>query len=516
MLCGMHAALPTEAEVVVVGGGTAGAAVAARLAEAGLDVLVLEAGPDPGPLGDPRWPADLVDAARLGTSCDWGFDSGATYADQVVRFERARILGGCSAHNGAVQTWGHRADYDGWAALGNPGWATDDLLPAFERASAALRVRTYAPAELTPWQRAWYEAGPAAGLPHLADLNDVDETVGIAPESVNVVDGVRFNSAFAYLDPIRELPNLRIAGDALVDRVLVSRGRATGVAVVHDGATVAVAAETVILTGGTFCSPAVLLRSGVGPAEDLRALGIDVAVPLPGVGENLHDQPFALLTWEGSDEITRAMDAAAAAGWAPDEQVMAKAASSADPDVFDLHLLPYSPTHLGEERTWHAGASYLTPVSRGRVALTGRDPEALPTVDHGFLTDPLGHDAAILAEGVALLREIAAQPDMRRLLGKELSPGRACRSHADIARHLRAHIDSYWHPVGTCKMGPASDPLAVVDARGEVHGLRGCYVADCAIMPFVPRATTALPAVVIGERMAELLLASRPAATPRR
>ena len=194
-------ALPAEAEVIVVGGGTAGAAVAARLVEGGREVLVLEAGPDPGPLGSPEWPADLVDATRLGTSFDWGFDSAATYPDQVVKFERSRVIGGCSAHNGAVQTWGHRADYDGWAEYAGPGWSTDELLPYFARATEQLKVHTYERGDLTPWQEAWLEACVDGGLPLLGDLNGLDETVGVAPESVNIIDGVRFNSAFAYLDP---------------------------------------------------------------------------------------------------------------------------------------------------------------------------------------------------------------------------------------------------------------------------------------------------------------------------
>jgi choline dehydrogenase len=495
--------LPREAEVVVAGGGTAGPVVAARLAEAGRDVLLLEAGPDPGPLGDPRWPADLLDATRLGTSYDWGYDSGDTYPGRRVRFERARVLGGCSAHNGAVQTWGHRADYDGWAALGNPGWSADELAPLFARADEQQRVWTYTPGELTPYQRAWYDAAPAVGLPQLRHLNDLDETVGVAPESVNIVDGIRFNAAFAYLDPLRSRENLRIAGDALVDRVLVARGRVTGVAVVHRGQVTTVHAQTVVLCGGTYGSPAILLRSGVGPADALRRLGIDVVADVPGVGDNLHDQPFALLTWEGSEAIEREMDAAQAAGWTPDEQVMMKAATGGEA-IFDLHLLPYSPTHLRGDgrRSWHAGASVLTPLSRGRLELTSRAPEAPPRIDHGFLTDPEGRDVARLAEGVEILREIAAQPSMRALLGREITPG----PDADLPAHLRANIDNYWHPVGTCKMGPASDPDAVVDHRGEVRGVAGCHVADCAIMPSVPRATTHTPAVVVGERIARALL----------
>ena len=295
--------LPESAEVVVVGGGTAGAVVAARLAEAGRDVLVLEAGPDPGPFGDPRWPADLVDATRLGTSYDWGFDSGPTYVDQVVRFERARVIGGCSAHNGAVQTWGHRSDYDDWGIPGLDGRRPAAAFPA--RVGARCGCATYDIGELTPWQHAWYDAAPAAGLPHLADLNDLDETVGIAPESVNVVDGVRWNTAFAYLDPVRD--RLTIAGDALVDRVLIEHGRARGVAladgdarrgrhrgrrrrdVLHPGGAAALRRRAARRRYGGRASPSRSPLPGVGAqparpavrADDVGGLGRDPACDGP-------------------------------------------------------------------------------------------------------------------------------------------------------------------------------------------------------------------------------------------
>jgi choline dehydrogenase len=505
-------ALPLEADAIVVGGGTAGAAVAARLVEGGREVLVLEAGPDPGPLGDPRWPADLLDASRLGTSFDWGFDSAETYRSHLIPFERARVLGGCSAHNGAVQTWGHRRDYDEWEAVAGPAWSADGLKPLFARASQQLRVRTYARAELTPWQAAWYEAGPRVGLPHLADLNDLDETVGIAPESVNIVDATRFNTAFAYIDPLRGHPGLTIVGDALVDRLLIEHDRAVAVIAIQAEQPQTVRCELVVLCGGTFGSPAVLLRSGVGPAGHLGALGVPLTTDLPGVGVNLHDQPFVLMSWEGSPQIARAMEACVAQGWAPDEQVMAKAATSFDSECFDLHLLPYSPTHLGPGRTWHAGAGALRPRSRGRVWLRSADPNVLPAVDHAFLSDDDGHDVAVLSAGVAVLRELAAQPGLRELLGREIAPGPAgLTAPGELRAYLRGHPDSYWHPVGTCAMGPASDPAAVCDGRGAVHGIDGCLVADCSLMPVIPRATTAMPAVVIGERVAELVLHESPA-----
>jgi choline dehydrogenase len=217
-----------------------------------------------------------------------------------------------------------------------------------------------------------------------------------------------------------------------------------------------------------------------------------------------------MLTWQGSESIARAMTERAAAGWAPDEQVMAKAASSFDPGVFDLHLLPYSPTHLGAGRAWHAGAAALQPRSRGRVRLVDRGAATLPRVDHRFLTDPKGQDARVLVEGIRLLRELAGQPALRAIVGPETTPGLAgVSTDSEIVEYLHRHIDSYWHPVGTCRMGPPSDPTAVVDALGQVYGVAGCAVADCSLMPTVPRATTAMPAVVIAERIAEAIIAGR-------
>ncbi len=391
-----------------------------------------------------------------------------------------------------------------------PAGAPTSCLPHFQRASAQLRVRTYERAELTPWQEAWLAACVEGGLPLLGDLNGLDEAVGVAPESVNIVDEIRFNNAFAYLDPLRGDPRLTICGETLVDRLLLDGDRVVGVVAIADGAAVEVRAEEVILCGGAFLTPTVLLRSGVGPAADLRALGIEVAVDSPGVGANLHDQPFVLMTWEGSAEIGRAMDANAAAGWSPDEQVMAKWASSFDPEVFDVHLLPYSPTHLFGGRSWHCGAGCLLPRSRGAVKLAGTDPEAKPLIDHRFYSDPEGHDMAVLVEGVGVLRELAKTPALRDLLGAEKAPGPVgCETPEDITAYLHAHVDSYWHPVGTAKMGPESDPTAVADHTGAVRGIEGCRVADCALMPVIPRATTHMPATVVGERVAAFALEAR-------
>lgn len=498
------AALPAEAEFVVVGGGTAGNVVAARLAEAGHDVVLLEAGPDFGPEGDPAWPADLVDATRLGRSHDWGYDSGDTYP-WLVGFERARAIGGSSDMNGCTQTWGHRRDYDAWAESGLAGWSADDLVPLFRAGMERMRVRLYDAAELTPWQDAWYRAAPAVGMPSIPDLNDLDETAGFAPEAVNIDDGVRVNTSFAYLDPVRALPNLRIVGGALVDRVVVEGGRATGV-VVRTPERAIVRAGTVVLAGGTYNSPTILLRSGIGPFSQLAPLDIPLVAHLPGVGENLHDQPFLLMSWEGSREMAAAMADARATGWAPDEQAMGKAASTLEREAFDLHFLPYSPTHRGAEKRWSVGTSALLPRSRGWVRLRSADPEAAPIIDHRFLSDPAGDDVTMLTDGAAILRDLAATPDLAPLVGREIHPGPETFEPAALRAHLYRHPDNYWHPVGTCRMGREDDPLAVVDARARVLGVEGLRIADCSIMPRVPRATTAMPAVVMGEKVARMIL----------
>ncbi|KAA9108039.1 GMC family oxidoreductase [Microbacterium rhizomatis] len=509
----MNGDLPAEVEYVVIGGGTAGNVVASRLAEAGRDVLVLEAGPDFGPEGDPAWPADIVDATRLGRSHDWGYDSGDSYPF-TLGFERARAIGGSSDFNGCTQTWGHRRDYDAWAESGLTGWSTDDLLPLFREGTRRMRVTTYRPEELTPWQGAWYDAAPAVGMPRLTTLNDVDEAAGFAPEDVNIERGVRVNTAFAYLDPARALPNLRVVGDALVDRIVVEAGRATGVVVHHGGEISRVRAGTVVLAGGAYNSPTVLLRSGIGPSAQLGALGIPVVAHLPGVGENLHDQPFLLMSWEGSDEMTAAMEHARAAGWAPDEQAMGKAASSHESEAFDLHFLPYSPTHRGDRKRWSIGTSALLPRSRGFVRIRSTDPEAKPVIDHRFLSDPEGIDAAMLAEGAGILRELAASPALARVVGREIHPRPDTFSREALIAHIYAHPDNYWHPVGTCRMGTADDIMSVVDERAQVHGIEGLHIADTSIMPRIPRATTAMPAVVMGEKVARILLAAAAAASP--
>jgi choline dehydrogenase len=502
------ARLPPHADTVVVGGGTAGAAAAALLAEASAEsVLLLEAGPDYGRRDSGRWPAELLDARALPMTHDWGYDSGDTWPHRTMPFERARVIGGCSSHNGCAEIWGSRLDYDGWAELGNPGWSTDELLPLFRDAARRQRVRRYCTAEVTPFHLACLRAGPGAGLPVVTDLNDLDQDVGIGLNPVNIVDGVRWNSAFAFLDPVRDRANLTIASGVLVDRLHVHRGRVDGVAVVRDGHTTTVRAGRVVVCAGAYGSPAILLRSGIGAPDTLRALGITPAVALPGVGRNLHDHPVVALFFQGTPELERQMTAFAAGHWMPEEQTIAKARSSTCTRGFDLHLFPTGgPTPRRDGWQWFFPVGCMTPQSRGALTLRSADPAAAPRIDHGFLSDPSGADVRTLVDGIALAREVTAQPSLAPLLGGELLPGRSYTDRAELSALIPALCHYYCHPVGTCRMAPVRDRDGVVDARGRIHGLDNAYVADASIMPVIPRANTNMPALVVAMRIAQWLI----------
>jgi choline dehydrogenase len=501
-------ALPSYADTVILGGGTSGCVIAGLLAEQSDEsILVLEAGPDYGPYTSGAWPADLVDASALAGSHDWGYTSEASYPDRQVTFDRARVIGGSSAHNGCAAVWGSRRDYDAWAAAGNNGWSTDDLLPFFKAAAKRLRVQTYDFAELTPFHRACLEAGPGAGLPIVDDLNDLDEDLGIAPSPVNIDNGVRWNTAFAYLDPVRGKPNLQVYGGVMVDRLIIERGRVTGVQVVGPNGPQHVEAGRIVVAGGTYGSPAILLRPGIGDPEELRALGIEPLRALPGVGRNLHDHPSVIVYYSGTRELELQMEAFGRGHWMPEETVIAKARSSVCEEAFDIHIYPVGGPYAENPSGWRwkLPVACMTPKSRGSVRLTSADPFAKPVIDHRYLSDPDGHDRQVLVDAVGIARDLASQPSVRDLIGEEFTPGEAVTSRAGIDFFIDSTCEHYYHPVGTCKMGTASDPHTVVDSRGKVHGIDGLYVADCSIMPVIPRANTNIPAVVVGERIASWL-----------
>jgi choline dehydrogenase len=494
---------PLSCDVVVLGGGTAGCVVAGRLAaESDADVVVLEAGPDYGPRDSGRWPADLLDGGALVSSHSWGYDTGRLHPLRgTVELPRARVIGGCSTHNGCIAAVGCAEDYDGWARIaGDARWSADALRPLFARALERLRVRYYGEDEVGPFHRACLEAAAALGLPRADDLGDLDGGVGFGIEPVNVDGGVRVNTAFAYLDPARSRPNLRVVDRALCDRL---EPAADGVEVIarRDGGELRVRGQVAVLAAGSYGSPAVLLRSGIGDPAALAPHGIRVVHDLRGVGRNLHDHPLVELDFAGSDPLREALAEAAAERFVPEEQTLGKLRSSRASGPYDLHLVPVAaPEHslLAGRTILAVGA--MEPRSRGRLTLASADPDVPPLMDHGYLTD--SHDVAVLLEGSERARELAATEPLRSLVGDELL------RDLDLEDALRRTHVHYYHPVGTCALGPAGDELAVCDARGRLHGLDRVVVADCSLMPVVPRANTNVPAVVIGERIADELLAS--------
>jgi choline dehydrogenase len=503
--------LPAEAEVIVAGGGTAGTVVAGLLAEStDAGVVLLEAGPDYGPADSGRWPADLRDAATLAmVSHDWGY-VGEIHG-RMVAFNRAKVIGGCSSHNGGAAVKGSRLDYDGWAEAGNPGWATDDVLPLFDSAWRRMRVRPVGLDDLTPFQAACTDASATIGIPIVADFNDLDEDLGVAPFPINIdPEGRRINTAFAYLDPVRDRANLTVVGDARVERLTLGGSSVEGVVVRTEAGEAEIRTPRVVLSAGAYGSPAILLRSGIGDPRHLADAEVEPRHELPGVGENLHDQPTVEVDYTGSEELRRLMTDFARHRWRPDEQVIAKYPSEECRQGFDMHIFPMGGTNPLDRNSWRwtLGAACLSPASRGHVRLTGPTADDPLAIDHRFLSDPERRDLTRLVEAVGRIREMAADPGLGPLLGDEVFPGPEAADPDALASTVASASVHYWHPVGSCKMGRADDAGAVVDARGAVHGLDGLFVADASVMPTVISGNTMMPTVVIGEKVARGLAAA--------
>jgi choline dehydrogenase len=491
-------------DVIVVGGGTAGAVVAGRLVEAGLRVAVVEAGPDYGSYRSGGWPEELLDARALPESHDWGY-RGRGLGGQLLAFERAKVIGGCSAHNGCAQLAGWRGDYDDWAISGCPGWSCDDLRPLFARSIERLRVHRFSPDEIQPFQRGFLEAAVAADISFTDDLDDLDGGVGCGPEPMNVVDGVRWNSAFAYLDPVRNRRELTIMAEAAVERVLIANGRAFGVRARVDGQLRELRADLVVLSAGAYGTPEILLRSGIGPAADLVEHDIEVHADLPAVGANLHDHPAAQLEFAGTERLRKELELFARTHWLPEEQILAKIASPIVAGPFDLHVYPWVEPDEAQLLGWRCvvPVGLLTPKSRGRLRLRSADPGKRAEVDHAYLAET--QDVAALAYGVRWALQVVQRPKIAAYLGSPLRFPPDIHDDA-LGKWIRSTHTHYWHPAGTCRMGPDPAQGAVVDSRGRVHGVRGLRVADASVFQKLPRATPALPIAVIGERIADLIL----------
>lgn len=531
-------------DFIVVGAGSAGCAVAARLSESGRhSVLLLEAGPS-----DRRfWVQVPIGYGKtfFDPRVNWMYRSEPIpgFGGRDNYFPRGKVLGGSSSINAMVYSRGQQADYDAWEAMGNPGWGWRDVLAAYKRMEDhALGGGSHhgvgGPVHVTtiddaahPLCRAFVEGGVQCGVPASADLNG--ETIeGVGLYQITTRDGLRLSSSRAYLWPARGRRNLRIVTGALATRVTFDGRRAVGVAYEHGGASVAArAGREVILSGGAINTPQLLQLSGVGPADLLGAQGIAVRHEAPAVGRNLQDHLCydhvyrarvptlnqVLVPWWGKLAVglryvlTRrgplAMSLNHAGGYYRSRPGLAF------PNI-QLYFSPltYEQAPQGKRPLMNpdpfpgfiASVSPCRPQSTGYLAIRSANSRTPPAIHPNYLDDP--HDMHELLEGARFLRRLAASPALSAVIAEELKPGPKARSDADFEADVRARAYSVFHPSGTCRMGPEARD-AVVDRRLRVHGLDRLRVVDASIFPVIPSGNINAPTMMVGEMGSAMILA---------
>jgi choline dehydrogenase-like flavoprotein len=531
-------------DYIIVGGGSAGCVLTARLSENGAArVLLLEVGPNDNSLYV-RIPAGLNHLIGSARTFVYRTEPEPAAHGRNLTVPQGRTLGGGSSVNGMVYIRGQREDYDGWRAAGCAGWGFDDVLPWFRKSEGNARLAdayhgTDGPLKVmdTPHHhplseafiRAAQETGGVRNRPILctADFNGESQE-GVGFYQVTMHEGERGSTARYYLREAERRPNVEVRTDTLVTRVLMDGRRAVGVAYRSNGGEIEVAAQrAVILTAGAIATPRILMLSGIGPGPHLREHGIAVVHDLPGVGGNFQDhlavpvwgllnEPISIL---GQDRGLRALRhylqwALLRSGLCTSNVVECGGFFDLDgdgrPDV-QFHILPFLRAETGREPPPGHGVTVqpnlLACHSRGEVRLRSADPAAPPLFRGNYLSHP--EDVATLVRGVRFARRILKAPSLARLVSREILPGEdAPDDDATLEAHVREYAKTVFHPVGTCRMG--SDADAVVDTRLRVHGIEGLFVADASVMPEIVRGNTNAPTIMIAERAAAFIAGAAP------
>ncbi|MEX2226293.1 MAG: GMC family oxidoreductase N-terminal domain-containing protein [Dehalococcoidia bacterium] len=497
-------------DLIVVGAGAGGSVVAARLSEdPSIRVLLIEAGPDYPNVE--ALPEDLRNVNHGSfTDHDWRLRYTPTSTSRPDQpFARGRVTGGSSAVNTAIALRGVPADYDEWVRAGCARWGWQDVLPAFIRLecdldfggapyhgdAGPLPIRRHTRDELVPYQAAYLDACAELGYPACGDHNDPDDT-GYAPHPMNKQGTLRISTAIAYLGPARGRANLRIMADTSVRRVVFEHGEARGVEVrTQGGAMATISARHVVLAGGAIHTPAMLVRSGIGPRDVLERLGIAETHVSEGVGRNLMDHPAIGPTLVPKEGV---------ADWdQPVIQTTLRYTASGSSDFNDMQLEPLSFMHIpGGRLLMGLAACVFKSYSRGRLEFDSGDIDARPRIVMDYLSDERDYeklrDGVMRAMDLVHTRAVGAVSEgVRRPTEQELSDS------AVLETWIRRNSSTGAHPSCTARMGPDDDPLAVCDERGVVRGVRGLRIADASLMPVVPSANTNVPTIMIGERIGE-------------